>query len=715
MTGISAPVQIVRDARDIPHITARSDRDLFFAQGYAEGSDRLFQMDLIRRFVRGRLSEVLGSTTLAADEHARIVPIDDIVANEWAHLNASSRDELQAFSDGVNAARERQPLPAEFRLLLYKPEPWTPQDSLAAGFATVLDLIDRWDDVVRRDNVAHSGVSSAADLYSITDPQYDAPVAGAAIAAVPKLAPKRPVADTAPAAAANGDSYRFASNAWALGASHSKTGHALLANDPHLRLGIPGVWYLVELRSPRLHVAGVTLAGVPGVILGHNDRIAWGATNGTVVTEVVYRESMRNASTRTETFHVRFGKDVTKTYLSTQRGFVIDKDRGLAVDWNAVRIPRSPLEAFEDLDRAQSIGAAIEALRRYPGPPQNFVLASSDGTAAYHLAGLIPNDPSWGMRVHDERDPVYPFVPFDALPHVDASRSARVFTANNRTYGAGYPYRLSANFAAPYRAKRIEQLLDAFPKADVNDLFAMQSDTLSLPEKELAADIVRAVKRKGAQRDRDIAGVIGALARWDGRFSSSSTVAPLVYDMRLRLTSRLASWNAGAAAQDYLASAQNADFVLLMRVLRERPRGWWRGDDYDGLLVETLREALREKRWAGTAWHTAGEVAVKHPLSALGFTFLNGGTLPGLGDAYSIHVQTDEPHSQSFRAVWDVGNWDAGGIIIPSGESGEEGSGHYTDLRADWLGARLQPLPFSTKAVAAAAKERLTLVPAPKT
>jgi penicillin amidase len=711
--GLLAPVSIVRDDRDIPHIDARNDHDLFFAQGYVEASDRLFQMDLARRFVYGRLAEVLGPAAVAADENARVAPIAQIIDSQWAHTSARERAFVQAYSDGVNAAMKREPLPVEFRLLLYKPQPWRPQDSIAVGMATVLDLIDRWDDVIRRDAVARQRNAPPVEaLYSITDPAYDAPIAPDAVAPVRPLRARPessrsgivlpPIAEKPP----------IGSNEWAVGAAHSSTRRALLANDPHLRLGIPGVWYLIDLKSNDMHVTGGSLAGTPGVILGHNDGVAWGATNGTVVTEAVYRDALKAAKQRVETFHVRFGHDVHFRYYETKHGFAAEVRHGTAyaVDWKAMQ-GASPLAAFLGLDEARNITQAVNALREYPGPPQNFVIADRSGKAAYQLAGFIPNDPLWGLRVHNSADPAYSFIPFDRLPHVAQSRSAIVFTANNRMYGAGYPLRLSPNFAAPYRAARIRQLLHTKTRFSVSNLAAFQTDTLSFPERDIARYTLAAIKHKRLEHDRGLRPYLSALARWDGRFDPGSRGAPIAWELRRIAVASLAKYNTGSLAAAYQASANNADLVLLMRVLRERPRGWWRRSDYDDLLVGSLKSAVaaRGPRMLQT-WGEYGHVTVKHALANLGFTFLNGATFPGDGDSFGLHVQTAD-HSQSFRAVWDVGNWDAGGIVIPSGESGEPGSGHYTDLSATWLRQRLVPLPFSDSAVRASARMTLTLTP----
>jgi len=717
VTGLRQPVQIFRDGRDIPHIRAADDPDLFFAQGFVEGSDRLFQMDLLRRFVFGNLSEVMGPQALAADMHARVVDVEHIVARQWAAMNARDRVFLQAFADGVNAAMEREPLPVEFRLLLYRPRPWRPQDSLAAGMATALDLIDSWDDVLRRDEVARQrGSAPQLDLYSITDPAYDAPIAPADPVAVPRLGAralrnpaKQSVMLSLPEKSADG------SNEFAVGARRSHDGNALLANDPHLRVGIPGVWYLVDLRSNDFHAAGASLAGTPGVILGHNDDVAWGATNATVATESVYRDSLGHAQMRREIFHVRFENDATSDYYRTVHGFVVKTEgrTGFAVDWNADKTPRTPLDTFYGLDRAASIAQAAAALRSYPGPPQNFMLADRSGSIAYQMAGLVPDDPLWGLGVHDARDPPYRFIGFSAMPRVAPSKAAVLFTANNRTYGVGYRYRLSPNFAAPYRAARIRALLSQPKRFTIADLAKIQGDTFSAPELEIARATVAALRRKRLQSDRSLEAYAAALAAWNGRFDPQSRGAALAWQLRREAAQNVARFNAPPDGKPYIASANNAEVVLLLRLLREHPRGWWYRSDYDDLLVRSLRQVVRaEESRLLRPWSDFGAVTVRHPLSSLGLTFLNGATFPGDGDTYSIHVQTSN-HGQSFRAVWDVGNWDAGGIVIPSGESGEPRSKHYIDQSAAWIAQRLLPLPFSDAAVRRATREVLLLKPLP--
>jgi penicillin amidase len=683
---VRRPVQIVRDARDVPHIRARSLHDLFFAQGYAEGSDRLFQMDLVRRFVYGKLAEVLGSSVVSSDERSRIVDVRGIVAREWQRVSPNQQAAIQAFSDGVNAAMQREPLPVEFRLLLYRPQAWTPQDSLAVGFATVLDLNDSWDEVLRRDPAYRAGPAVYAAFYPLTDPKYDVPLVGRdthRTSAVPAARFARELARFRPRAR-----LPIGSNEWAVGGTRTRSGRALLANDPHLSLAIPGIWYLVDLQAPGFHAAGASIAGTPGIILGHNERVAWGATNGTVASLSVYRSgALSSKYWVTETFHVRFGRDVTRRYYRAPHEFGVPASpaskRIVLVRWSAYDEPNSPVAAFLSLDRATSSQAAIGVLARYPGPTQNFVIADTGGTAAYHLAGIIPNDPAWARYVHPATDlhHTYGTVPFTALPGVAPSRDAVVFTANNKMYGDGYRYRLSATFDVPYRAYRIHQMLAARKTYDAAYFERMQLDTYSPAEFEFARDLAR------SSRGRRCAGAFAPLQNWDGRYAANANGATLAQALRI----------------DAVSHAPN--FTAVLEAFRSG------GNRAAATRTALCRDVLKNPQtFARESWGTGGAVTITHQLDALGISFLNGARLPGDGDKYTIHVQSPG-FSQSFRAVWDVGNWDGGGIVIPSGESGEPGSHHYTDLSGAWIAGRIQPLPFGARAVDASARERLILLP----
>ncbi|HEY8296978.1 MAG TPA: penicillin acylase family protein [Candidatus Baltobacteraceae bacterium] len=683
--AIRAPVEILRDDRGIPHIRARNGHDLYFAQGFVEGSDRLFQMELMRRFVYGQLAEVLGSNELPIDEQVRTIDARDIVERQWRHLRPGDRAALDAFSDGVNAAMRSQPLPIEFRLLLYRPAAWKPRDCLAVGVAISLDLTDSWHSILARNDVwRRDGPRDFDAAFPLSDSKYDVSIRGNVDGPPARPAPSANVLRIAHVA-----SRPIGSNAWAAGARRTATGRALLANDPHLDLNIPGIWYLIDLRAPGLHVAGAAIPGAPGIILGHNERVAWGATNGAVTSmSLFYAGRLHGGHWKRERFHVRFGPDVTRLYYRTPHEFAVpddyDRTRLVLVRWSQYDAGASALAAILALNRAASARDAVRALATFPGPAQNFVIADTHGFAGYHLAGRIADDAAWGRYVHPARDlrATYPAIAFARLPRVAPSRDAVVLSANNKMYGDRYPYRLSAGFALPYRAYRIARLLRARTTYDVAYFARMQLDTFSPADLEFARDVVAYARSHPGALSTPL---VDALARWDGRFTPNSDAATL--ERRLRIEAENDAPGLVALMNRFRAGRAPSDFEMDLRAAQwEPPR------DLTG------------------PWGEEGAVRIEHQFGPLGFAFLDGATLPGDGDEYTVHVQAPG-FSQSFRAVWDIGNWDAGGIVIPSGESGEPGSAHYRDLSPQWISGRLAALPFSERAVRAATRERLVLVP----
>ncbi|HYL27726.1 MAG TPA: penicillin acylase family protein, partial [Candidatus Nitrosotalea sp.] len=454
------------------------------------------------------------------------------------------------------------------------------------------------------------------------------------------------------------------SNAWAAGAARTIGSRALIANDPHLDLTIPGIWYLLDLQSPGVHAAGATIPGLPGVVLGHNDSIAWATTNADMTTTSLFAAGRLDpARWVTERFGVRFGREVLVRYYRTPREFSVpnesDASKITLVRWPVYAERRSTIETALALDRARDARDALRILARYHGSPQNFIVADRSGAVAYHVAGLVPDDPAWGRYVHPASDlgAIFAAIPFARLPARSASRAAVVLSANNKPYGAAYPYRLSAQFEPPYRAYRIAQLLYARSGFDLAYFERMQLDTLSPIDLEIARDL--------------------GMHNWDGRFTADSRAASVEHTLRLALFG------------DGAPSAQ-------MNALRAGRR------DVDSYAIAGLSGAQ--------PWGETGGMRIEHVLAPLNFPFLDGGWLPGAGDEYTIHLQ--EPKiAQGFRAVWVAGDWDRGGIAIPSGESGEPGSGHYTDLTRDWIAGILRPLPFSRAAVDASAAAVLTLRP----
>ncbi|MGB9652977.1 MAG: penicillin acylase family protein [Candidatus Cybelea sp.] len=686
VAGLREPVTIVRDRRDVPHISARNEHDLFFAEGYVQGSDRLFQLDLTRRYAYGRLAEILGAKALALDEAQRAVDVGGIAQRQLRALEPKDRAALGAFSDGVNAAATTQPLPIEFRMLLYRPARWTPKDSLAVSIVASLELADSWHAVLARDAVwRHRGARCFALLFPLSDPRYDVTIDGRRDAR-PNPTPQNGCSDSE---LAERSQRPIGSNAWAAGSARTVDGRAILANDPHLDVTIPGIWYLIDLQAPGLHTAGATIPGLPGVVLGHNERLAWASTNAEMATTSLFETGhLHPESWVVERFGVRFSHTVRAAYYRTAREFSVpsDNDRSsiVLVRWPIYAQKRSTIATALELDRARSIGEAQNILSKYRGSPQNFVVADSSGNLAYHVAGLVPDDPAWGRYVHPAADLRKTFVSlaFAQLPGRKPARDAILLSANNKAYGSGYSYRLSAQFEPPYRAYRIAQLLAMRRHYDVAYFARMQLDTLSPIDLEIARDVLRFARAHPAETSDEKA--LAALEEWNGRYDPGSLAATLEHALRLELVEN----------------------PVALRARLSDPRSEGAEFEIEQDLGGALSFGARERR----VWRDAGGMRIEHPLAPMNFAFLNGAWLPGAGDEYTIHLQ--EPgFGQGFRAVWDVGDWDRGGISIPSGESGEPGSGHYTDLTRAWVEGLLEPLPFSGAAIGRSASAVLVLRP----
>lgn len=724
--ALDAPVTIARDARGVPHIRASTDHDLFFAEGFAMASDRLFQMEITRRYVLGRLAEVLGSPLLPVDRRRRSYGIPALAETTYRGESPMGRAVLSAFADGINAAETAQPLPPEFRALFFRPERWTPQDVIAVGYGSMLDLDDdaRW--ITARDWIHRTFGQAGTDAFlPLTDPKYDVPADGeprGVIAPLPPLPGATPLPDVehiqerAPAG----------SNAWAAGANRTTNGRSILANDPHLSIGIPEVWWLVEMESPHYHMAGATLVGTPGVTLGHDEHVAWGITAAETASMRLIHEATRgsdeffeggrwiHARHRHEHYVVRFGpaldEDVLETPLGTMLARAPDGSSAYLRDWATVKSGQSALDVFIALDGARTVDDGLTVLRRLPDPALNVVLIDDTGRATFHVAGGIPVDDAAGRWAVDGETAEPPLLPFDRAPQIAPSRDALVETANNRDNGAGAP-RLAPFWQAPYRAYEIRRALDAAADAQhkltPEAIAGVQHDLNSPAELEFARLVVAAAIRRHADTDPALAAEIAALRDFDGRVSPDSRGATVVAALRNDMLNALAQMHMPPlVASAYVG--ESGTFVVPLRALREMPRGWVPADDWDGFVVQSLHRVRLLLGETPPPFRTYAAQPLEHPLAPFGFRLWNGPTLVGAGGRYAPAVQWNG-HGQSIHAVWIAGDWDAGTLDINTGESGEPGSPHYIDQSAPWeMGVRAT-LPFSDAAVQAATKTLLTL------
>jgi penicillin amidase len=720
--GVDGPITIARDARGIAHIRATTDRDLFYAEGYAVGSDRLWQLDLLRRYCEGRLAEVLGAPLVDNDKSLRTYELADAASRIYAKSTAEERSALDAFAAGINAAAATQPEPAEFRAFFYHFEPWQPRDAIVVGYATVLDLVDGPSDIALREHVRQAlGTTGVDALFPLSDPRYDVPTDNRPPAPLAPLPTLPGAHDVAFAPAISDERVTIGSNGWTVGGARTADGRATMASDPHLSLRMPGVWWLVEARSPHLHIAGASLAGTPGVILGHNDHIAWGATNGGTVAMRLFKETLvgdtvreagrvSHISVRHETIGVRLGAPVSFDVRSTPRGLITEQDNATiyVADWPQLKDDISPLTAFFGLDAAPSLEAGFEALRTYPGPVQNFVMADDRGRSAYHLAGIVINDPRWARSAFPDTTPLAeaPFVAFDQLAHVDPTRDTVVVSSNNRSVGNGEP-QSAPYWSPPYRAWEIRHDLGTGRGLTSDAVGAPQFDDSSPAELEFAKLILASADHAHASSDATLAPIIDALRHYDGRMIPSSQGASAETAVRLATQSRLIR---GVLSKDLAKSYLHGGpaFEVTLRALRERPKGWVPHDDYDAFVTSALHDARATMAGAVPTFGDYAAMPLKHPLAQFGFRLWNGATLPGRSGPFAPAVQWNA-HGQSYRALWIGGDWDHGAIDIDAGESGEPGSPHYRDQSADWISRQRHTLPFSDDAVRAATVETLTL------
>ena len=559
--GHAAPVRIETDARGVPTIRAQSIPDAFFGLGYAHAKDRLWQMEFQRRIAAGRLSEILGAGALPADRFLRTVGFRRAAESAWRSLADPQKRLLEAYAAGVNAFLAADGARSiEFRLLRVSPEPWQPVDSLGWAKMMAWDLAGNARDEIRRARFAGAlGPEKAAELLPLAASEPTILADGEwQPAAPPAMSRSRPAipgpwsslerafASLDPLGLGAGED--LGSNSWVLAGSRTTTGRPLLANDPHLGLRAPSVWYLASLDAPGLRAVGATLPGVPGVIIGRNDRIAWGLTSlepdvqDLFVEEVDPRDASRyrhrgewrSFETRVEKIRVRGGPDEALTVRGSVHGpIVTDVLSGaealgpaVALRWTGLDDGDNTAAAFFSINTARNWSEFLAGVRQLRAPPQNFVYADVEGHIAYTASGALPIRPRADGLLPVSgagEDDWTGTIPFEALPRVLDPPRGFLVTANNRVVSAAYPYAFGLTWAEPYRARRIIELLESKPRAAPADVALMQLDRRSLQAGELLPLLLRGtVPADASSRD-----ALRRLAEWDREMAPESVPAAI--------------------------------------------------------------------------------------------------------------------------------------------------------------------------------------------
>jgi penicillin amidase len=728
LPGLAAPVAVVRDDVGVPTLRAQNIHDLYMALGFVHAQDRLFQMDLQRRLSQGRLAEIFGREALGNDRAMRTLGLYRHAVAGLQFVSPDFEAVLDAYADGVNAfIASGKPLPVEFTLLRYRPDPWRPADILAIGKLLALQLSGNYGP-----ELLHARLAQTLSTDEINElfPDYpqDAPVTLGKLAALTRELPLERMLAMLPGVVGP----QHASNNWVVDGDHSVTGKPLLANDPHLDYAAPLVWYLTRLEAPGLTLAGATMAGAPVIILGHNDRIAWGyATTGADVEDVFVEQSDPNDVTRyltpngsvpfevieeeipiraqaPEPLRIRItrhgpvisdqaGTSPTQSgrFMALQASFLVDDDRSVEAQWRATLAP--------------DWGTWVDAFRLFTAPVQNMVYGDIDGNIGFFAPGHIPirqnGDgrapvPGW-TGAYDWKG----FVPFMELPRAFNPPSGHFATANNKVVPDTYPYLITYDWDLPYRIERIEAGLAETPKQSVESSARLQGDIVSLSAKHLLPLML-----KVEPRDARTGVAVRLLANWDGQMASERP-EPLIFVAWLRaLNKHLFQSALGSNFERYWGMTPRATEGVLTR----HPH--WCGSAGCAVVLQTslgdaLDELAAEYGPDPTAWHwgTAHPAVFAHPIfdriPLLRDWFDRRWPADGSSDTVNAgafrfsnpkgaYVDT---HGPALRAIYDLSDLDRSVFLTALGQSAHILSPHYADLLPRWGRFQWLRLPHTTQ------------------
>ncbi|MCI1590822.1 penicillin acylase family protein [Heyndrickxia oleronia] len=726
LSGLKEKVEIIRDKDGVPHIRAKNDHDLYMAQGYVQAQDRLFQMDLSRRQASGELSEVVGSAAIDKDKYFRALGLRRAAVASYDQYSNQAKDTLNWFAEGVNAfikeLDKNGKWPFEFKILGYKPKEWTPTDSLTIGKYMAFDLGGHWEDQAFRYYLLQNfSEEKAYDLF----PSYpkDAPY----IISKDTLNLEKSFASAVIPHEFNG------SNNWVVSGEKTKSGKPILADDPHLSLSTPSIWYQMHLKGPDTNVSGVIFAGIPGIILGHNEEIAWGVTNTgpdvqdlyiekrnpTNKNQFLYNEKWEDAEVIKEPIKVKDQKTIDYNVIVTRHGPIISefaadsgKDTVLSLQWTALQ-PSNELEAILKMNRAKNWDEFETALENFQTPAQNFVFASNDGTIAYKANGKIP--------IRKKGDGLLPvpgwtdeyewtgYIPFNKLPKTVNPKEGFISTANNKVISDDYPYHISHNWAQPYRQMRIQEVLKANDEITAKDMRDLQMDKMNLQAKEFVPIFLNELK---GVKDKTEKEAIQQLKKWNF-VDNEELAAPLIFNQWMaKISDVLFNKEISVEMLEKFGGRKQAVDELLRHAVDGNPGPWIKENGgLQAVLKKSFDLAINEikdeqgnsvSKWSWGEFH---QLYFPHPLSSvkpLNYLFNSDGRIPVGGSSVTVQAAANKNdgtvnHGGSWRFVIDTANMDSAYHLVGPGQSGHLKSQWYHNQLNAWANGTYHHTSLNTK------------------
>ena len=767
--GLKESVTVQFDARGIPYIHANNRHDLYMAQGYLIARDRLWQMDLLRRTARGELAEILGRPVLEEDKRRRLYNFSALADDMFERSSPEFKEALVAYAEGVNAfinSRQFGTWPIEFTILRYAPQPWRPSDSLVITKLFAEALSGGWRQDIERAALQNltaeqrqeiMPVSSPLDVILVSDQEKTKQKVVAASRQGSKAKSTAMVVsdvhadDLAAIAQLEQRTFqrvglyqegRTISNAWVVSGRFSVSGKPLLANDPHLDASAPSIWYMAHLSTPDLRVAGVTIPGLPGIMIGHNEQIAWGITNMVGDVQDLYAERFnsssapqylapdgwRQAEIQHEQIKVREGNLGLTTSIVpydvtvTRHGPIIfaKADVHYALRWTAFDRQASDYETFFHLNSARNLDDLRATSSRYTGPPVNLIFATTDGHIGFYALGRIPIRSSGDGTVPYDGTTAgeqwTSYIPFAEMPNSLDPPSGMIVTANQRLVDEGYRYHITSAWPAPYRAHRISELLKSKAALSLDDFVAIAGDTFSYADGIFANEVLK-FARVNAGTSPEWQAILATLDGWDGKAGKDSRALLLTVRMRKIFQQKVLSKIFGDSPErEFLWLSRN---IFIDRIITTRPANWLPEgfDSYEALILACYKDALTEIRQAfgpNEALWTWGNGPPRnfiHPLAGIPYVGARF-ALPrypretgGSGDTVNAGS------SVSMRFVCDLNDWDQTRQSLSVGQSGDPSSPHYKDQIDDWHKVAPRAFPFSEQAVLKAATIKISLTP----